>query len=477
MQPHSSPRVAVFGIGLEAYWSQFDGLRDRIVGYQQRVEQRVRELGAEVVSAGLVDTAQGARAAGDQFAAAGVDLVLCHAVTYATSSQVLPALQAAKAPVLLLGLQPTATLAYGDVDTGEWLANCAACCVPEIAGACTRAGIPYDTVAGTIDDDPRAWRKIASWVRAAGVARALRRARIGFLGHTYPGMLDMYSDFTAVHAQLGAHVEVLEIDDLAARTAQVDDQALKAKLDEIDAMFVTADPSSDPIAAPIGDEDRDWSARVAVGLDRLVADYELDSLTYYYRGVDGNEAERLGAGVIVGNSLLTARGVPTAGEGDLKTNVAQLILDRLGAGGSYTEYYALDFDEGFILMGHDGPGHLAISDGPPTLRALGLYHGKAGAGLSVEFSVRKGPITIVGCTQTAQGELKLIAAEGEAIDGDTFRIGNTNTRLKFGLQPAEFFERWCAEGPTHHVALGVGHVAGDVRRVASLLGLPFAEVR
>lgn len=469
-------RIGVFGIGLEAYWEQFDGLRERVANYQHRVEERIRELGAEVVSGGLVDSAQRARATGDLFAQASVDLVVCHAVTYATSSQVLPALQAAKVPVLLLALQPTPSLPYAQVDTAEWLANCSACCVPEIAGACTRARIPYDTVAGTIDDDSRAWAKIASWARAARIARGLRRARFGFLGHTYPGMLDMYSDFTAVHAQLGAHVEVLEVDDLAVRVPDASEAAVHAKLGEIDAMFVPADPSSDPIAGPIEDDQLAWSARVAVALDRLVADFELDALTYYYRGLNDNEAERLSAGLIVGNSLLTARGIPTAGEGDLKTNLAQFILDRMGAGGSYTEYYALDFNDGFILMGHDGPGHVAISDSRPTLRALKLYHGKRGAGLSVEFSVRKGPITIVGCTQTAEGRLKLIAATGEAIGGDTFRIGNTNSRLAFGLGPAEFLERWCEEGPTHHVALGVGHVAPDIRRVAGLIGLPFAEV-
>ena len=272
-----------------------------------------------------MDSAQAARAAGDRFASAQVDLVLCHAVTYATSSTVLPVAQAARAPVLLLGLQPTPTLDYANTDTGEWLANCAACCVPEIAGAFTRARIPYDTVAGTIDGDERAWDKIGAWVRAAGVARALRRSRIGFLGHTYPGMFDLYTDFTAVHAQTGAHVEVLEIDDLGARVAQASDAEVAAKLDEIREMFAFADPSADPIAGPIEPEQLDWSARVAVGLDRLAADFELDALTYYYRGIDGNEAERLGAGVIVGNSLLTARGIPTAGEGDLKTNLAQLV--------------------------------------------------------------------------------------------------------------------------------------------------------
>ena len=288
-------------------------------------------------------------------------------------------------------------------------------------------------------------------------------------------MLDLYTDFTAVHAQVGAHVEVLEIDDLAARVATVGADEIAAKEAEIRAMFDFADPSADPIAGPIEPDQLDWSARVAVGLDRLVDDFALDGLTYYYRGVDGNEAERLGAGVIVGNSLLTARGVPTSGEGDLKTNIAQLILDRLGAGGSYTEYYALDLAEGFVLMGHDGPGHLAIAEGRPTLRALRLYHGKRGSGLSVEFTVRHGPVTIVGCTQTAEGRLKLIVAEGESIPGPTMRIGNTNSRLRFPVAPAEFLERWCAEGPTHHVALGVGHRAAEVRVVASLLGLELAE--
>jgi L-arabinose isomerase len=470
-----SARIGVFGIGLATYWPQFEGLRERIEGYQARVEERVRELGGEVVSAGLVDTEQAAREAGDRFAASQVDLVLCHAVTYATSSTVLPVIQAAKVPAVLLGLQPAPSLDYAEIDTAEWLANCAACCVPEIAGALTRARIPYDTVAGTIEDDPRAWEKIGAWVRAAGVARSLGRARLGFLGHTYPGMLDLYSDFTAVHAQLGAHVEVLEIDDLGVRVDAAPSEAVSAKIEEIRSVFSFADPSSDPLAGPVTDEQLDWSARVAVGLDTLAADFELDGLTYYYRGAD-NEAERLGAGVIVGNSLLTARGVITSGEGDLKTNIAQLLLDRLGAGGSFTEYYALDFSDEFVLMGHDGPGHIAIAQEQPTLRALKLFHGKRGTGLSVEFKVRYGPVTIVGCTQTAEGRLKLIVAEGSSIEGATFRIGNTNSRLRFSLPPAEFFETWCEHGPTHHVALGVGHVAREVRSVARLLDLEFAQV-
>jgi L-arabinose isomerase len=279
-----------------------------------------------------------------------------------------------------------------------------------------------------------------------------------------------------VQAQTGAHVEVLEIDDLVARVEAADADAIARKGDEIREVFDLADPGVDPIAGEITPDVFEWSARVAVGLDRLAEDFGLDGLTYYYRGVEGNVNERVAAALIVGNSLLTARGIPTSGEGDLKTNVAMLIMDRLGAGGSYTEFYALDFEDGFVLMGHDGPGHLAIAEGRPVARALKLYHGKAGAGLSIEMKVRLGPVTILGLSQTADGKLKLIAAEGESIPGPTFRIGNTNSRIRFGKSPAEFMDAWCAEGPTHHVALGVGHELDRLRKVAGLMGLELAVV-
>mgnify|MGYP005843596543 CR=1 FL=1 len=460
-------RVGVFGIGLAAYWPQFPGLRDRLAGYQRRVEERLAGAGAEIVSAGLVDDARSARTAGDLFAREDLDLLVCYVGTYATSSQVLPIVQHSGVRVLVLNLQPCDALDYEHTDTGEWLANCSTCCVPELSNAFARARVPFEVVSGTLDG-AGAWAEITAWCSAAAAVRALRRARLGFLGHTYPGMLDMYTDFTAVHAQLGAHVEVLEMCDLAKRVPQPDEPAVRDTLAEVRAAF--------QLAGSVSPEDLLWAGRVAVALDRLVEDFDLQGLTYYYRGLDGNEYERLGAGLILGNSLLTARGVPASGEGDLKTCIAMLLMDRLGAGGSYTEFYAMDFRENFVLMGHDGPGHIAISDEKPILRGLGLYHGKRGSGVSVEFKVRTGPITILGVTQTAEGRLKMLAAEGESLPGPTLRIGNTNSRLRFSLGPAEFVSRWCREGPTHHCALGVGHRRGTLERVARLLDVPFAGV-
>jgi L-arabinose isomerase len=460
-------KVGVFGIGLEAYWEQFDGLKERLEGYQQSVEEWIGQW-ATVVSPGLVDTAQKAYAAGERFAEERVDLIFCHAATYATSSQVLPAVQEAGVPVVVLNLQPTPSLDYENTDTGEWLANCSACCVPEISNAFERAAIPFNVVSGTLHEDESAWTEIEEWCRAATAVGTLRGSRFGFLGHTYPGMLDMYSDFTMHHAQLGLHVEVLEMDDLHDRVEDVAKEKVAAKLDETRETF--------EVDESVDEEDLEWSAQVSAGLDRLAEDFDLDALAYYYRGTNGSFYERLGAGLILGNSLLTARGVPASGEGDLKNAVAMKVMDTLGAGGSFTEFYAMDFDEGFILMGHDGPGHIAISDSKPVLRGLGVYHGKAGYGVSVEFGVKTGPVTIFAVTQTREGQLKMLAAEGESLSGPTLRIGNTNSRLRFALPPAAFMNAWCEEGPTHHCALGVGHHAGTLRKVARLLGLEFVEL-
>ena len=472
-------KIGIFGIGLAAYWPQFDGLKERLEGYQQQIEVRLRDMGADVASAGLVDNAPAAQEAGDFFARENVDLVICYVGTYATSSQVRPAVQRRKAPVLILNLQPSPSMDYPNTDTGEWLANCCACCVPEISNAFARSRIQFNVVSGILNPAEghanqyfvRAWREIEEWVHAANVMRELAYSRIGFLGHTYPGMLDMYSDFTMHHAQLGAHIEVLEMDDLEARVSAVQPEEIDAKIVEIRGAFEEAKPGRDKISQPVTEESLRWSAQVACGLDRLAKDFDLNGLTYYYRGWNGNRFEEIGAGLIVGNSLLTARGIPTAGEGDLKTCIAMLIMDRLKAGGSYTEFYAMDFNEDFILMGHDGPGHVAISDSKPLLRGLGLFHGKRGYGISVEFKVKTGPITILTMTQTVDGRLKMLAAEGETIPGPTMQIGNTNSRLKFGLDPATFMNRWAEEGPTHHCALGVGHQLAKIKKLARLLDI------
>ncbi|WP_084423311.1 L-fucose/L-arabinose isomerase family protein [Cohnella thermotolerans] len=489
LKPGKKARIGLYSIGLRAYWSQFEGLRERLVEYGKWIERKLADE-AEVYNYGLVDTEDEGRAAGEWFNRHNVDLIFCHSATYSTSSTVLPVHQICKAPVVVLNLQPAARINYDKTYTGEWLAHCGACPVPEISNAFNRSGIPFRVVNGLLGleqtpaisladeqtsgrpEAKRAWKEIAEWVQAAGVKRTLQHSRFGFLGNTYSGMLDMYSDFTMLQAQTGIHVEVLEMCDLDKLLSEVTEADVQRKLEETRAMFeISEDSPTDPIAKKPTPEQLEWSCRVALAQEKMVRAYNLDSLTYYYHGAPGNAYEKLQSGFILGHSLLTAKGIPCSGEGDLKTALAMKICDLLGKGGSFTEIVVVDYENGTILLGHDGPFHIQIADRKPVLRGMGVYHGKAGTGISVEAKVKTGPVTTLNVTQTVDGKLKLIVSEGESIDGPIMKIGNTMTPVRFHTDPDSYMERWFAEAPTHHCAISVGHNASLYRKVGELLGI------
>jgi L-arabinose isomerase len=218
------------------------------------------------------------------------------------------------------------------------------------------------------------------------------------------------------------------------------------------------------------------AARTAVALERFVAEKELDGLAYYYEGEPDSPMQRLVSNLIVGNSLLTAAGFPMCGESDLKTCIAMLIEDRLDIGGSFAEFHPIDFAEGFVLVGHDGPHHLNIAEGKPVLRSLLKYHGKPGSGASVEFKIKEGPITMLSVGVTHGGRFKFVIAEGRSVRGPIPPTGNTNTRGFFQPDVRTFLKRWVAEGPTHHFALGTGRNAGLIERVGEVLGIETAVV-
>jgi L-arabinose isomerase len=464
-------RIGVFNVGFHRYWPQFPGLRERLEGYRQEFEQRLRGMGAEVISAGLVDDVASGRRAGDFFGAQHVDVIFCFVTTYVQSAYVVPVAQRSKAYMVLIGLQPTPGMDAAHATTAEQLAHDNCTSLPEIVYGLKRAGLPSGIIFGMLHDDPRAWSRIQEWVLAARAVNALRNARIGLLGHPFEGMLDMNADPTAFQGAFGMHVDMIEMCDFKKRVDEVSPAAVDAMKGRINGFFCFPEPGADSIAGRVTPEALDWSARVACGLEKLVDDFHLDGLAHYYRGVDGNDYERLIAGIIVGASLLTAEGVPVAGEGDLKNCVAMLAMDRLDAGGSFTELHPADFTEDFVFVGHDGPGHVAISNEKPALRGLSLFHGKFGNGVSVEFKVKHGPVTISGLTLNDAGRFQWVLAEGESVPGTIPATGNTNTRCRFKPDMPTFIERWSEAGPTHHFALGIGRRISAMKKVAALLGM------
>jgi L-arabinose isomerase len=469
-------RLGLFGIGLDAYWPQFAGLKERLECYLGRVAQKLARPGVEVVNVGLVDNPDRAREAGRELRRQDVDLIFLHVTTYALSSTVLPVVQRAKVPVIVLNLAPEPAIDYamfnalGDRTkmTGDWLAHCAACPVPEIANVFKRAGIRFHQVTGVLDDDPPCWREVDAWVEAARVAAGMANNRLGLMGHTYGGMLDIQSDATLQSVTFGTHIEHLEVDELSARRRDVPAAAIAARLAEFHEVF--------DIQPDCGTEDLAEAARTSVALDAMVADHRLGSLAYYYSGTGVPENEATIASIILGTSLLTARGVPVAGEYEVKNVQAMKIMDLFGVGGSFTEYYAMDFKDDVVLMGHDGPGHIAIAQGKTKVRPLKVYHGKVGRGVSVEMAVKHGPVTLLSVIEAAGGKLALLCAEAESVPGPIMEIGNTNSRYRFACGAREFVNRWNSHGPAHHCAVGIGQITEKLEKLGALLGLETIRV-
>lgn len=469
-------RVGLMGIGLQAYWHQFEGLEQRLQGYVDYVATRIGGEARTVVNFGLVDSPQKATDTGHLCREQDVDILLVYVTTYALSSIFLPVVQRAKVPIVLLNLQPTAAIDYEAFNrmedrtamTGEWLAYCSACPVPEIANVLTRLSIPFQQVTGLLHDDPHCWHEIDDWLKAAEVVYALSHSTLGLMGHYYSGMLDIATDLAQVSGRFGLHIEMIEVDELSAIRRTNSTESVTEKLAAFHSFFT--------IEKDCSLEELERAAHTGVALDRLVDVHDLDLLAYYYKGTGMAENEDTMSSIILGTSMLTAAHTPVAGEYEVKNAIAMKIMDLLGAGGSFTEYYAMDFRDDLVLMGHDGPGHPGIAQDRIRVRPLRVYHGKVGRGLSVEMTVKHGPVTLLSIVEHREKGFCLLTAEGESVPGPILEIGNTNSRYRFPMGARRFVERWNSYGPAHHCAVGRGHVSSSLRKIANLLQFPFVEI-
>lgn len=467
-------KVGLLGVGLNTYWGQFEGLLPRLLAYQEEIHAGIEEMDVEVVNIGMIDTPQKAVEGALLLKQADVELVFLFISTYALSSTILPLAQQVGRPVVILNMQPVPAINYQKVNsmndrgkmTGEWLAHCQACSVPEFASVFNRSDIRYDIITGYLSDE-LAWNEISSWVDAAKVVYGMRINRLGILGHYYCGMLDVYTDLTKQSSVFGTHVELLEMCELQAYREDVGDVELKSKLNEFYDKF--------DVDETCETEELIRAARTSVALDKLVEAHQLGAMAYYYEGYEGNDYENLVTSVIAGNTLLTGHGIPVAGECEVKNAQAMKIMSLLKAGGSFSEFYAMDFNDDIVMLGHDGPAHFEIAEERVKLVPLPLYHGKPGKGLSIQMSVKPGDVTLLSVCEGKEGVF-LLAAEGEAVKGETLHIGNTNSRYRFQCGARRFMDSWSKAGPSHHCAIGIGHKVSELKKVAFLLNIPIMVI-
>jgi len=466
-------KIGVFGVAYFKYWDQFEGLLDDMKDKQSVfLEKLQKNNDVEVLDFGLVDNVKSAYELVPALKAANLDLIFCDMLTYATSSTFGIIIRSIDVPVVLVALQPDKALDYENASTYQQLYNDDICALPEFAGVAVRMGkkVP-DMIIGTLHDDPGAELEIEEYCRIAKVLHDLKTARIGHIGHPIEAMLDMHTDSTMVTAHFGLHIIQCEAHEIVAQYDKVTGNEVTAAKERILDFFDTPYPVSDPISEKLKDADLDTAAKVTIALEKFVKEKKLDGLAYYYEGEDGSNTRLVMSNLIVGNSLLIGAGFSMCGESDIKTCIAMLIMDRLGIGGSFAEFHPVDFEEDFVLVGHDGPHNIAIAEGRPVLRSLKKYHGKPGFGAGVEFKIKEGPITMLSISSTFDGKFKFIIAEGESIKGPIPPTGNTNTRGFFKAGVRTFLLRWIREGPTHHFALGIGHHANTIQKIANYLNI------
>lgn len=467
-------KVGLFGIGLDTYWPQFEGLLERLEGYQQQIATKMVEFGAEVVNVGLVDSPVVAREKAKVLKKEDVDILFLYISTYALSSTVLPVVQKVKCPIIILNIQPVAAIDYESFNalgdrgkmTGEWLAHCQACSVPEFANVFNRAGIEYEFVTGYLGEQV-VWDDIQDWIDATKVASIMQNNRLGVLGHYYAGMLDVYSDLTKQSASFGTHIEIVEMCEVKKYRDAVTASEIEEKILEFNNVFevVNACEEAEIIRA----------AKTSIALDKLVEHHDLGSLAYYYEGETANEYENIVTSVIAGNTLLTGKNVPVAGEYELKNAQAMKIMDAFGVGGSFSEFYAMDFNDDIVMLGHDGPAHFAIAEGNVQLVPLPVYHGKPGKGLSIQMTVKHGPVTLLSVVE-GKDDVFLLVAEGASVEGPVLQIGNTNSRYRFSIGARAFINEWSKQGPSHHCAIGVGHIANKIDKLGNILNLRVVRI-
>jgi len=465
MRPGIRAKIGLLATGHQYYWDQFPGLREMGLGMCANL-RGLLEKRADVVATDLVDTVEKSQSAGELFRREQVDAVLVFPVGYTVSMNMIPAVKDLDVPIRILNAHEDRSYDYASADTALYLHHEGVCCIPEYAGALVSLGKKFKVRTGHFGDD-RLWRELQADFDGAAAARFFRNMNVGLIGQVYTHMTDMPIDEHRLLRATGRMLVRPEVEEFENAYQRVTETQLEDMYRQFREMY--------DVDESVTNEHLRFSAQVALAFDEIITKYDIYAFGFYWWGERELITQlRAQAGLAV--SRLAALGRPGVTEGDVKSAMAMKILDLLGGGGMFVEFFSMDFDEDFFLMGHDGPSNVSMADGRPRLIHLDVHHGKSGHGLGIDFNMKEGPITLLNLTQFDAGDtFKLIYSVGEVIPGPILNIGNPNARVRVSRPLHEFMNAWCQEGPSHHIALGIGDHGAELETFAEAMG--FGVVR
>lgn len=460
------PRIGLLPTGHHYYWEQYPRLKQMGLNMYAGLRSLLEPLG-DVVAPELVDTPEKSRAAGALLAQEEVDLVLVFPFGYTPSMDMLPALLPLSVPVRILNAHEDSRYEYATADTTDYLHHEGVCCVPELAGALVNIGRRFRVRTGHFGD-ARLRQELRADCNGAAAARVFRGLNMGLVGHVYPGMTDMPIDESRLLRATGRMLVRPEVEEFENAFHAVTEDQLEEMFTQFREMYEVDDS--------VTRTHMRFSAQAAVAYDTVIRRHDIAAFGYYWWGEREFMTQlRAQSGLAV--SRLAALGRPGVTEGDVKTAMAMKILDLLGGGGMFVEFFAMDLEENSILMGHDGPSNINVAAGRPRLMHLDTHHGKSGHGLGIDFDMQAGPVTLLNLTQFDAGEtFKLVYTVAEIIPGSILNIGNPNARVRIEDPLPEFIDAWCQEGPSHHIALGVGDHSLALESFAEAMAFPITRI-
>jgi L-arabinose isomerase len=453
------PRIGLLPTGHLIYWGQFPGLKEMGLKMLAELRQKLETIGT-VIAPELVDTPEKAAEAGEYFRRQKPDILFIFPLGYTTGMVMAPAVKALNVPLRILNAHADSSYDYQKADTAVYLYHEGVCCIPEYAGTLVSLGKKFRVLTGHFGQK-HFWGEIRADCLGAAAGRAFKELNFGMIGNTYTNMTDMPVDEYRILRSTTRLLKRPEVEEIEEAYKRVTPDQLQDMYRQFREMY--------EVDKTVTDEHMKFSAQAAVAYDEVIRKHDISAFGYYWWG-EKELITQLRSQSALAVSRLAALGRPGVTEGDVKTAMAMKVMDLLGGGGMFLEFFSMDFDENFILMGHDGPSNINVAEGRPKLQHLTVHHGKTGHGLGIDFKMRTGPITLLNLTQFDAGEtFKLLYTVAEVIPGPILNIGNPNCRVRVQKPIAEFMNDWCQEGPCHHIALGIGDHAAELEAFAEAM--------